>query len=598
MEQYHITIPETPVSMLSRSNSAEASRPPFPVPGSNDGGPASGTNLDAKNKRWDKPRSPATASCSPAQQRRSVTYEILSKSSSAEASSPPPPVSSSDEGSPASSANRDAKTKRIAEPPSLGQQKRQSSESRSPTGSETLLRSGLRSKSEEVARVFITSDRAAEEQSAASGTLDTSAIDQAYNLESNHHELEDTDDEESAAGERPGAWRLQPTRDQKATNTDSLAPNMTVRLDSSRFKPKAGQYNNRQLAGMALLAAGRPCSALQVQNWVAENFPGYRKGKGAWERSLQASLAGRDDFRAIVSLGDRFRLYYFAHPASRKPYEELFSDYTANETASEERPTETPPVRTVTAITPEASIAAQSDVLRDVTIEGATGITTTEPPGDKPSNGSGNSTGPELPILAPPGESTLAASHLTYLGVLSISEENISHDFDGIFMPFERADMFHPIEDRDPPGTRREASFSKAFPELARPSIATMSDADIKKKIEEIKSRPSRKAKWGKRLAFARLHRQDVHDETDGAWKPRFPVETRHQNAEDGDDDVQDSAENLKDIFDMPKNPILILHNDQLAFRDGTLINGKLPRSRVVYKVGRKFGGENGDLRL
>jgi hypothetical protein len=137
-----------------------------------------------------------------------------------------------------------------------------------------------------------------------------------------------------------------------------------------------------------------------------------------------------------------------------------------------------------------------------------------------------------------------------------------------------------------------------------------MTQAEKAQKIAQIKSRPSRKKYFGSdyRLAHKRRHDlADIHDESDGAWNPpRFAMKERHARI-DQDEDMDLDAEgtrSLREVFDLPNNVLPM--NDghtELAFRDGTLvsyqsaidrlqINGKLPRSRIMYKVGKMFGGE------
>lgn len=125
-------------------------------------------------------------------------------------------------------------------------------------------------------------------------------------------------------------------------------------------------------------------------------------------------------------------------------------------------------------------------------------------------------------------------------------------------------------------------------------SIETMTDAEKAKKIAEIKTRPSRKTYFGSdyRLAHKRRHGlQDIHDESDGAWKP--PNSTNDDAEKDKNMEDGEEKRTLRQIFDLPDNMIPMNDGDyELAFRDGTLANGKLPRARKVYRVGKMLGGE------
>jgi hypothetical protein len=123
-----------------------------------------------------------------------------------------------------------------------------------------------------------------------------------------------------------------------------------------------------------------------------------------------------------------------------------------------------------------------------------------------------------------------------------------------------------------------------------------MTEEEKARKIAEIKARPSRKKYFGSDHRLAHKRRfglEDVHDERDGAWKPRRPTtDELHQSAKGVDMDSE-KAQTLRGLFGLPENVIPM--NDgftELAFRDGTLVNGRLPRPRNVYKVGKLFGGE------
>ena len=122
---------------------------------------------------------------------------------------------------------------------------------------------------------------------------------------------------------------------------------------------------------------------------------------------------------------------------------------------------------------------------------------------------------------------------------------------------------------------------------------------DKQKKIEEIKKRPSRKATFGKRLAFARTHRLNPHVELDGPRKPvvmprracsfYLALENRttspskpvvHGNLESSQ--VSENLEtvgttqqfsSLEELLELPENPIPITYENQLAFREGILVS-------------------------
>jgi hypothetical protein len=395
------------------------------------------------------------------------------------------------------------------------------------------------------------------------------------------------DIEESSEPEEFASTPSQATNDQQDKITDTCSPvpaeqNGLVHVQSVS---KDGRYTIRQLAALALLAAdGDSCSAPQVQDWVARNFPKYCKGVGGWERSLQANLAGDDAFQARKIPGEKLRQYAFANATSRKQFKTLFRDYVAASDCSVEHPSSEMPVGNDAVDVQKSSVSIQNGRTQLPRINEPIPVTDTlnespNPTGaeahvnrtnDRLSNLHRSVHTPSVLIVNPPPIGNAIPARDAQLA--TIREENDSHDFDGVFMPFESVRVFHPGEAPDPRGIKRETSFFKAFPELAKPAIERMSDVDIEKKVEEIKNRPSRKSKWGLRLALKRGRRRDIHDETDGKWKPPHSS-TSHAQDGDGDDRQGIGGKQfLDDIFNLPKNPLLILHNEQLAFRDGTLV--------------------------
>ncbi|KAF2491091.1 hypothetical protein BU16DRAFT_566006 [Lophium mytilinum] len=148
--------------------------------------------------------------------------------------------------------------------------------------------------------------------------------------------------------------------------------------------------------------------------------------------------------------------------------------------------------------------------------------------------------------------------------------------------------------------------FNTTFPEYV-----SWDAEERARKIREIQQRPSRKATFGKKLAFARTHRSNPHVEIESTR--RVIVKASHssmvedrfdkqsdEELSDGDDQVNSSesekaeedGNGLKKLLGLPKNFIPIVYENQLAFRDGTVINGRLPRTKAFYKVGRNVAGQ------
>ncbi|KAJ4365053.1 hypothetical protein N0V83_008669 [Neocucurbitaria cava] len=168
-----------------------------------------------------------------------------------------------------------------------------------------------------------------------------------------------------------------------------------------------------------------------------------------------------------------------------------------------------------------------------------------------------------------------------------------------LYMPFERSTLREPQSMLNSNhNIKRETSFYKVFPQEQRLSFEALKPLEKAQKIAEIKARPTRKTLFGSdhRLAHVRrFGRRDIHDESVGAWIPKCSAGTQFAL---GLDKVvlpadNDEFESLREVFDLPQDAIPM--NDgqtELAFRDGTLINGRLPRPRQIYKVGKLFGGE------
>ena len=134
-------------------------------------------------------------------------------------------------------------------------------------------------------------------------------------------------------------------------------------------------------------------------------------------------------------------------------------------------------------------------------------------------------------------------------------------------------------------------------------------DAEAKK--AEIRSRPRRKATFGKVLAASRPERGDyVHHEIHRGMSPtlvKVPQDDDEEDEENDDETRHEDASGermsgpgqvrgerllqmpLKDFWGLPDNPIATLATDgQLAYRDGTRnAAGKLSRAKQIFKVGR-----------
>ncbi|CAO2658446.1 Nn.00g061690.m01.CDS01 [Neocucurbitaria sp. VM-36] len=326
----------------------------------------------------------------------------------------------------------------------------------------------------------------------------------------------------------------------------------------------------RHMAQIALVAAnGAYLTTSQIANWIASAFPRVRRGEGEWKASLTSMLLYEQEFRSQQLVGGqgKQKFWGFSNAKVRAWYENKHATYhlTPNSTSKMLR----------------ASLAAdKSPQKKDQVL-----IRSTKADQAAPSQ-----------VNNPPDMLMSSSEALPHSGKIIVLTDSRN---DSLYMPFERHTL------RKPQGilnfnhnAKRETSFYKVFPRKRKLSIDTMSSAEKAKRIAEIKTRPSRKRFFGSdyRLAHVRrFGRQDIHDESDGAWVPSRSDRSMFEFRLDKVGRLADNEEfrSLREVLDLPENAIPM--NDgqtELAFRDGTLVNEKLPRPRQLYKVGKLVGGD------
>ncbi|KAF2809666.1 uncharacterized protein BDZ99DRAFT_33807 [Mytilinidion resinicola] len=142
--------------------------------------------------------------------------------------------------------------------------------------------------------------------------------------------------------------------------------------------------------------------------------------------------------------------------------------------------------------------------------------------------------------------------------------------------------LFVPTTKISPKRAIVSKDFNAAFPEYV-----SWDAEERARKIKEIQQRPSRKATFGKKLAFARTHRSNPHVEIEPpkkllAKKPRSSspevVSDKQPSGELSDSsesqkDEQEDGNGLKKLLGLPPSFIPIVYENQLAFRDGTLVS-------------------------
>lgn len=330
-------------------------------------------------------------------------------------------------------------------------------------------------------------------------------------------------------------------------------------------------YTLRELVIIALVAAGgSSLTALQIIDWLAENFTHLRKGQGRWEKSIKSVLSNTPEF-AGRKIGGKSLLYGFANTATEELYHQEYHEYTPKLSPDTPQPT--------------IPVAGNDDKASNVP----------SPEFERHGRPQGNRARKSAPSAL---NAKLIKPELS-LRVLPPRRQptRIAICDDPSFMPFGRTQPL--TEERkffletDVQGT---AGFYKTILHSQKPSIETMTEEEKARKIGEIKARPSRKTFFGSEVRLGHVRRygkKDIHDESDGAWKASCSGAHDDREKVSMDEKTTEKAKMLQVTFGLPANAIPM--NDghtELAFRDGTLVNGKLPRSRQIYRVGRLFGGE------
>ncbi|KAH7084783.1 hypothetical protein BKA63DRAFT_401742 [Paraphoma chrysanthemicola] len=340
------------------------------------------------------------------------------------------------------------------------------------------------------------------------------------------------------------------------------------------------QYSVRQMAAIALVAAnGSRLTSSQIIIWLAQKFPHLCVGEGSWERSVRQALSTFTDFHGEKIVGARTnkKLYGFASAEVQARYEKEYPAFRtqAGFSKSSEPRLESAALENVVS-QPSGTHSVSLSVNRVATKKSASSVCTTTPTSCQPENF---------------GTITRAV-----ISLKDSEEQETVNDY--MSRPFQRFQPRQPLKTLDIHfAIEHKTNFHAALVRSQHVDLRTMSETERTQKIAEIKARPSRKKYFGSdhRLAHKRRYNlEDIHDERNGAWRPhQF---TKNQKSKDMHKDVgivNMGTCTLQQVFNLPD--IVIPMNDgqtELAFRDGTLVNGRLPRPRNVYRVGKMVGGE------
>jgi hypothetical protein len=323
----------------------------------------------------------------------------------------------------------------------------------------------------------------------------------------------------------------------------SISPNPTC---SGPSEP-TNRHTNRELARIALVCAnGAGMSAVQITEWLASTFSYLKKGQGAWEKSLKSVLSLQPEFRSekpAESTPEARVLYSLANAAVRVKYEQEYQSYL-------------PP-----ASVPGPQEGRQKARKSTPQCHGVDTVKQFEC--DQSGLPSQIKSSITKAVKSTPSQRTVP-NHDS-LPKQSMSE--VTSNDEPRYNPFERTTAPRPkIAPLDDLEAERETSLRSVYPLDMAPSVETMTPEEKAAKIAEIKARPSRKQFFGSnwRLAHVRRYgRQDIHDESDGAWR------SGHESV------TNDCDENrsLLQVFNLPSNARPFSDGNELAFRDSTLVS-------------------------
>ncbi|OAK99702.1 hypothetical protein IQ06DRAFT_348238 [Phaeosphaeriaceae sp. SRC1lsM3a] len=370
----------------------------------------------------------------------------------------------------------------------------------------------------------------------------------------------------------------------------------------SKAKPRAlasrKPYSNRELAQIALVAAdGKHMTAPDINLWISTNFPNKPLG-GPWEKTIRSCLSQFEEFQGHKRRGlPGERMHYsFRSTIAKQSFDEKYAVYRPVSHASAAVQTE---AERVCDTRDQVLSKPHKRAIKSAEIPQRLSSKKERMEHHRNANQALSSAEDSEVNMSPPN--TDASSTVEEADVeLASRRVQIEQQEKVTFNPFERRTAREHLTMQDDEATYIGATSLEAFASTVSPSVDSWTEDEKDRKISEIKARPSRKKYFGQghKLAHKRRHGLlDIHDERDGAWKP-FQSNWANNKETDTDTDTsmstdEHSKQTLRQLFDLPDN--MIPTNDghtELAFRDGTLVNGKLPRSRNVYRVGKMFGGE------
>lgn len=348
-------------------------------------------------------------------------------------------------------------------------------------------------------------------------------------------------------------------------------------VEDSNLSLREKRYTNRELARIALACAnGSRMTVLQIIDWVALRFPHLHKGQGAWEKSLKAVLSISKEFSGGETAGSHEArvMYGFANAAFRAHYEREYCDYVTSQ-SQQKRPQDQYEnfARPASVVDPGCDLERHAKATPKLHSE-ATRRKAIKSVAIRSAKGSSRRAFKSAPSPRNFAATPAASDPSTVASPASISSNNSPsfNPFESSTTPSVRDTTNHNHE------TKRETSIHCVYPRDMKPSIETMTQEEKAVKLTEIRKRPSRKQFFGSnhRLAHVRRYgRQDIHDESDGAWRPQI-VEVKQKGSTWRNDTITDDCDanqSLREAFNLPANAIPMNDGNELAFRDGTLVS-------------------------
>ena len=364
----------------------------------------------------------------------------------------------------------------------------------------------------------------------------------------------------------PAAAKEQESAVSKSNETVERVCNISESPTEAHSGPSipTKRHTNRDLARIALVCAqGTGMTALEIIDWLALRFSYLNKGQGAWEKSLKSVLSHQPEFYGVKPSGRPYErvVYNFSSTANRAKYEEEYHEYL--------------PLAPVPGPQNGHGMARNSTPQRDVADNV---MQHAEIQDEQPAQTKRRTT--RAIKSAPSRRNAITRDSLT-----TTLMEEVTTDAEPGFNPFERATVSRltraPVDDLE---AQRGTDFRSAYSPNIAPSIETMTLEEKAAKIEEIKARPSRKQFFGAnwRLAHVRKYgREDIHDESDGAWKSHHTTERSMADRDSAPND-RDENQSLLKVFNLPTNTRPFSDGNELVFRNVTMVSHHTRSFKVI----------------